>query len=92
MAEAIGSPLSFFCPHGMGQQYEIGTFGSRYIYVRGDTQEDTPSVGIMRNSKLCFCAHKTEIAHPEEVGRGRNFDRNQEQQKRSFRSRLYARG
>lgn len=77
MAEAIDSSLFFFYPHGMDatvqnrsfrirlyvrEKESIGSFRSRYIYARGDTQEDTPSVGILRNSKLCFCTHKTEIA------------------------------
>ena len=67
MAEAIDSPLSFFYPHGMGQQYKIGSFGSRYIRARRQSGGH-PSVGILRNSKLYFCAHKSVTAYPEEVG------------------------
>ena len=61
MAEAIDSSLFFSVPTGWGNSTKSGVSGVD-TYARGDSQEDTSSVGILRNSKLCFCTHKTEIA------------------------------
>lgn len=81
MAEAIDSPLSFFSIlTGWGNSTKSGVSGVD-TYARGDSQEDTLSVGILRNSKLYFCAHKRGNSLPRGQGRGRNFDRNQERQK-----------
>ena len=52
---------------GWGNSTKSGVSGVD-TYARGDSQEDTPSVGILRNSKLYFCAHKSVTAYPEEVG------------------------
>jgi hypothetical protein len=101
MAEAIDSSLFFSVPTGWMQQYKIGVFGVLYGWNREfresehNARERYPGGHLLRqeleNSKLYFCAHKRGNSLPRGQGRGRNFDRNQERQKASFSSRLYAR-
>ena len=101
MAEAIDSSLFFSVPTGWMQQYKIGVFGVLYGWNREfresehNARERYPGGHLPRrdreNSKLYFCAHKRGNSLPRGQGIGRNFDRNQERQKASFSSRLYAR-